>query len=110
MKLSVLERIVLLNLLPRDPEDDYSTYKIITNLKMDLSFSEQEWKDFQIVEKVIEGETKMFWDDSLERPKDVEIGEKAWEIVSNGLKALDKQKKINGLNASLYERFVLTVK
>lgn len=104
MKLSVLERIVLMGILPQ--ESNYVTHKIVTNLKMELSFSEKEIKDYKIVEK----DGKMFWDDKLEKPKDVEFGEKAKEIITEELKKLDEQKKINDLNASLYERFVLTVK
>lgn len=104
MELSVLERVVLMGILPQ--ESNYITHKIVTNLKMELSFSEQEIKDYKIVEK----DGKIYWDDKFEKPKNVEIGDKAKEIIAEELKKLDEQKKINDLNASLYERFVLTVK
>ncbi len=101
MKFSVLERISLMNILPQ--ETSYVNYKILTSLRAELSFSEQEIKDYKI--KEVEG--KVYWDDKMEKPKEVLIGEKAHEIISDALKELDKHKKITMLTAPLYERFVL---
>ena len=42
MKLSVFERLILLNVMPK--EGDFTTLKIIRNLQEALSFSEEELK------------------------------------------------------------------
>jgi hypothetical protein len=101
MKFSVLERIVLLGIMPS--EANYVTHKIVTNLKSDLSFSEQELKDY----KIVENEGRVTWDDKKEKPKEIQIGEKAQDIIIDAFKKLDKEGKINEHNVKLYEKFVL---
>jgi hypothetical protein len=98
MKLSVLDRVTLLGILPA--EGNYLTFKIISDLKLRLSFSEEDIKNFNIRES----DGRIFWDKSED--KEVEIGEKAFEIVKESLKKLDEAGKINEHNAPLYERFM----
>lgn len=101
MDLKVLERIVLLGLLPQ--EASYLNFKIVTNLKSELSFSEEEQKELNMVEK----EGMVTWDSEKEKEKYITIGEKATDLIIAELKKLDKDGKINSQNSSLYERFVL---
>ncbi len=104
MELSILERIILMGILPS--EANYLTHKIIVNLKLELAPDEKETKEYEIVEK----DGNVFWNPKKERAKKVEIGEKAHEIIHNALKKLDEEGKINDQNASLYEKFVLSMK
>jgi hypothetical protein len=104
MELKVLERIILLGILPK--EANYVTLKIINDLKAELSFSEIELKDFEIKEK----DGNVSWNPRKEKLKNIEFGEKANEVVCEALKKLDETKKINSENVSLYEKFVLTIK
>jgi hypothetical protein len=108
MKLGVLERIVLQGILP--VESNYVTHKIITELRAELSFSEQEMKDFKIEQKLVGNEAKVFWNEKREKAKEIKIGEVAQTIITEALKHLDEIGKINDQNAGLYEKFVLTIK
>lgn len=100
MKLNVLERITLLQLLPT--EGTYVTMKVLMNLKARLAFNEKEIKEFKIEEK----EGRITWSKSGE--KEIEIGEKAEEIVGDALKKLNESGKVNEQNIILYEKFIKT--
>jgi len=98
MKLNVLERITLLQVLPT--EGSYITFKLLMDLKSALAFNEKEIKDFSISEK----EGRITWKKSEE--KDVEIGEKTREIIEVALKKLDESGKVNEQNITLFEKFI----
>ena len=100
MKLNVFDRVTLLGILP-PPEGDYLTFKIRANLKAELSFSEEELKECNIIQA--DGIVK--WDRSID--KEIEVGDKAKEIICASLKKhLDEAGKINEQNVSLYEKFI----
>jgi hypothetical protein len=98
MKLNVMDRITLMGILPA--EGSYMTFKILAELKLKLAFSEDELKEFGIEEK----DGKIFWQKSED--KEVEIGEKAKDVIKTSLKKLDDLGRINEQNVSLYERFI----
>ena len=101
VKLNVLERITMIGLLPK--EENYLTYKMITELKMDLSFSDAEWKKYGL-EVLPNGRTA--WKNG--KPvKEIEIPDVIMVMVKAKLVSLETAKKINGDNVSLYERFIL---
>jgi hypothetical protein len=111
MLLSVVERIVLMGVIPQ--ESNYLNFKILTALRTDLSFSEKEMKDYKIAElknPKDPNQTQVVWDTKKEKKKDVTIGEKAMDIVVESLKRLDREGKINANNIPVYERFVVTLK
>ena len=99
MELSVLERLVLLQYLPR--EGDYTTVKIIRQLRENLSFSEEE---HALLQFKTEG-TSMRWTPGLP-PRDISIGGKATSVIVDTFKALDRQKKLPQDCLDLYERFI----
>jgi hypothetical protein len=99
MQLTILERILALNVLPK--EGDITTLRIIRDLQRDLSFTEEEHKEFQF--KFDGGNIQ--WKEGAP-PKEIEIGEKAREIIGSALKAIDKDKKLTMEHLSLYEKFV----
>lgn len=101
MELSVFERLILLNILPR--EGNFTTLKIVRKLREDLSFDEEEHKalEFQVDDK---GAVK--WKTEADIPKDVAIGEKATDLIVDTLKKLDKDKKLTEQHYGLYEKFV----
>ena len=74
--------------------------KVLIELKLSLSFSEAEIKDFGITEK----EKGISWKKSDD--KDVDIGEKATEIISDVLRKLDKDGKLNEQDIPLFEKFI----
>lgn len=104
MKLNVLERLTLMGILPQS--ENYATFKIVADLKTQLSFSEKEIKDFGVEFK---GD-QVSWNPLKIKEKDIEIGEALRGIIVVVLQKLDSDKKIDEKNISLYEKFVLSVK
>lgn len=102
MKLSVLERINLLGLLPA--ESNLITFRILTNLKRALSFTEKEIKEFKIEQK---GD-RVSW--GVSKDIEIPIGEQGRIIIEVALKKLDTEKpedgKVNDGNISLFDKFM----
>ena len=106
MKLTILERVTLIKMLPVN--ENFLTHKIVTDFKNQLYLSEKEIKDYEYKEIPLEnGKIRLAWNPEKAKEKDVVIGEKVKEIVSDILKKLDESKLINDDNASLYEKFIL---
>jgi hypothetical protein len=101
MLLSVFDRLILLNILPH--EGDYTTLKILRQLREDLSFSEEEHAALQFTQ---DG-TNMKWRSDGAADKEIQIGPKAHNIIADRLKELDKAKKLHEQHMGLYERFVI---
>jgi hypothetical protein len=104
MKLSVLERITLLGVLPE--QGDFVTLKIVRKLRESLAFDEVEIAAL----KIQQTDGRIMWDASADTNKDVLIGEKATDIVCECLQKLDKEKKLEERHYSLYEQFVMKEK
>lgn len=100
MQLSVRDRIILLSVIPQT--GDFLTLKIVRKLGDSLSFSEEEHKLYNF--KPVD--TGVVWDDSHESVKDIEIGEKANDIIVNAFKKLNDSKQLKMEHFDLYERFV----
>jgi len=102
MNMSVLERLVALSILPK--EGDYATLKILTSLRLSLSFTEEEMKAWEITTNPENGRTSWKEDAEVEIP----IGEKATDIIVDALKKLNHEKKLMAEGMSLYEKFIPT--
>ena len=92
-----------MGILPQ--ESNYLTFKILTELKTALSFSEKEMKDFGIVQKDVNGSIRIFWDAKKEKEKEISIGEQANIIIQNALKKIDKADKVTEGLYPLFEKF-----
>jgi hypothetical protein len=101
LKLNTFDRLVLLNILPR--EGDITILKIVRKLRENLSFSEAEHKALQFKQE--DGQIK--WRTEADSPKDVFLGEKATDIIVETLKSLSAQKKLLEEHLPLYEKAVL---
>ncbi len=100
MKLTVRERLVTLSILPQ--EGDFLTLKVLRKLRESLGFDESEHKLYKFVQK----DGSITWDDKTIQEKEVEIGEKAQEIISNSLKELNREKKLKDEHFDIYAKFV----
>jgi hypothetical protein len=100
MILSVFDRLILLNIMPK--EGDITTLKIIRKLKDDLSFSEEEHTALQFKNE----DGQIMWKEDADIQKEIEIGEKASDIIADALKSLNKAKKLTESHIPLYERFI----
>jgi hypothetical protein len=99
MKLSVGDRLILLGVIPQ--QGDFTTLKIVRNMRDELSFSEEEHKKLNFRQ---EGEM-MHWGKGV-KSKEINFGEKATDIIVDAFKKLNDQKKLRIEQMELYERFV----
>ena len=99
MLLNTFDRLILLNIMPK--EGDITTLKIIRKLKDDLSFSEEEHTALQFKNE----DGQIMWKEEADIKTEIEIGEKATDIIAEALKALNKAKKLTEAHISIYERF-----
>lgn len=100
MELSVMERLLLLEMLPA--EGDVTTLRILLDLRRDLSFSEQEHAAI----KLVQDNGRVTWDRTQEKVKDVEIGPKAVSAIRDALQKLNNAKKLRETHLSLWDRFM----
>ena len=81
MKLNVLERIMVLNIIAEYREGNIATFRMITAIKSKLPLTEEEIKEFEFTE----GETK---------------------LIKEQLEKLNKVDKLTLNHFSLYYKFV----
>jgi len=84
LKLTVLERLLVLRLLPR--QGNLTTLRIVRELERELSFSEEEHAALQFVNHENGAVT---WKALGDKEKDVELGEVAHRLVLEGLAAAE---------------------
>jgi hypothetical protein len=87
-KLSIRQRIVLLSILPE--QGDLLSLRIVRQLREDLSFSEAEQADCQLVSDA--GQVR--WKEGAVPDKAIDIGPKGQEVVRTALKKLDDDKAL----------------
>lgn len=102
MNLNVLDRMLLLEFLPR--EGDIASLRILETLRLSIGFSEDEFKEFNL--KTSEETGLTTWENDKE--VDVPIGEKATDIIVDTLKKLDREKKLPNTAIELYDKFIPT--
>ena len=100
MNLNVFERLMALSILPK--EGSFVTLKVLRGLTSNLGLSEKELKDFEITQE----DQQVKWNEKGNEETEIEVGEKATDIVIEALKQLDKDKKLTEQYFSLYEKFV----
>jgi len=100
MKLGVMDRLVLLNTLPK--EGNFTTLKIVRTMREDLSFTEEEHKTLEFKQ---EGDS-VRWNQGADVERDINFGEKATDIIVGVLKKLNSDKKLAEQHYRLYEVFV----
>jgi len=100
MKVSVVERLVLLGMLPQ--QGNLMTIKIVSRLREELSFDEADHKALQFKEKEDTG--FVTWKEPYPE-KEIEIGKKATSIIYKLLRELDEEEKLNAQHLSLCDKF-----
>lgn len=102
MKLTLAQRFETLKILP--VQGTFVTLKIVADLRNSLAPSEEEFKYYGIVQK----ENSVVWDGVKGKEEvDIEIGEKATDIIVEALKKLDKEGALVNSQVPLYEKFVI---
>ena len=98
MKLTLMERITLLGILPQ--EGGFSTMKALTELRGNLYTTEAEVKKFGIEQD----ETKITWKEN--GTAEIAIGEIMTALIVKRLETLDKEEKLTANHLSLWEKFI----
>ena len=101
MELSVLERLLLLNVLPK--EGDIISVRIIHKLRQDLSFSEDE---LALLNFTKTGDGGLTWNTDTPVVRTVQIGPKAQTLIADALVVFNNQKKLTIDYIDIYDRFV----
>ena len=104
MKLNVLERITALGILPK--EGNFATLKIVNDLRMVLSLTEDEYKEFEVRQETQQDGDRLIWNLKGQEEREIEIGEKATDVIVESLKELDKTKKLTQELFGLYGKFI----
>ena len=100
MKLNLAERFKILQILPK--EGNFVTLNIVGELQKELAPSEEEFKEFEITQK----DTQITWNIKGSKEKEIKVGEKASDIISEELEKLDKENKLTAQDISIYKKFV----
>ena len=100
MKLSVLERLLIQNLLPE--KGSYTNLKLMRVARETLSFDEAENKALNFEQ---DGE-QLKWADGVVEDKEVLIGEIVSEMIKKELKSLNDKEELKPEQFTLYEKFV----
>lgn len=98
MRLTIPERLLLLNALPK--EGDITRIRIIRELREALSFTEEEHVQFGIVQ---EGD-RIGWDSPDGGARDVDIGETALGIARETMQKMNEEKALTERHISLFEK------
>jgi hypothetical protein len=104
MKLNPVERIGLLQVIPR--EGTPTTLKIVRDLQTSLSFTEVETAKYLEVVETSQGKIEGFKKDILKDEVDLPVGLKALEIIHDTLDEKAKKKTLQYRELELWERFV----
>ncbi len=106
MELNIAERIALLNILPF--EGNIITLRVVRELQSELSFTEDEIKQWKIKNTMQpDGRGVVVWDsDFTAKTKDIKIGDTAKGVIVEQLKKLEQQQKLRLEMLDLYEKFV----
>jgi len=100
VKLNVLERLMALNLLPK--EGTFTNLKLIRVAREELSFNEAENKalNFQQVGDQLK------WTQAADTFMEINLGQVVTLVIVDALKKLDTGGKLKDEHVSLYEKFV----
>lgn len=102
MRLTVLDRLLLLNLLP--VEGSFVNLKLLRVAREELSFNEEENKSLNFRQ---EGD-QMVWKDMPVIMKEVNLGEVVSDLIVKALEKLDKEEKLRAEHMSVCEKFLPT--
>jgi hypothetical protein len=101
MKLTVLERIVLPMILPK--EGDYLTLKTAAEAQKEIALTDDEMDE---VELRVGEKGQLQWNPEKAKEKEVKITARATVMIEEALKKLDDEKKLTPDHMTLFEKFV----
>ena len=116
MEFTIVERMGLLSLLPTMGEGSRAEFRLYTELYTDISFSDEEFVEFEIKvagdEYEEEGEKKIvpkglfLWNEEKAKPKDINITSQKKKLICRILANLDSTGKLKKVHIPIYDRFM----
>lgn len=100
MKLSVSDRLTMLNLLPK--EGTFVNLKLIRVAREELSFNEVENRALGFQQKG----NQLTWDPKVVISKEINLDQVTTLMVADALKGLNEKGMLRDEHVSLYEKFV----
>ena len=100
-KLTILERLTLLNILPR--ENNFINLMLIKEAAEKIGFDDKEISECEI-KQTPEGVNFNAEKGKIEKP--IEIGERAYSLICEVLEKLDKANKLTQEHCSIYKKFI----
>ena len=100
MKLQIHERLLILNILPK--EGSIVTVRLLKELIGSVGLSGEEIKKWKVQTKE---NNQVVWDNTQATEKDVDLGETAIKLISERLELLSKESKLTLEQLSLYDKF-----
>ena len=100
MKLTVLERLLLLNLLPK--EGTFTNLKLLRVARENPSFTEEENEALKFKQE----NDQIIWVNGAVGDKEINTGEVVKGLIVKELKKLDKEEKLKDEYLSLFEKFI----
>jgi len=106
MKLTIQDRILIENILPKS--GSFLNLKIIKSIRENLTFTEEEIKECKITEVFVPelNATNVKWDVSKDVEKEIFISALGLDFISDLLKKLDNEKKLPMEYYYLYDSLV----
>ena len=107
MKVTILDRILLMQILPA--ESDFATLKIVRGMTEKLGFNAEETKKFKI--KTVQNSngrgSSITWEKKhLKTAVDIKLIGAERKIIIDALEKLDKEKKATGNHLYLYDKII----
>ena len=100
MKLHIQERLLILNILPK--EGSIVTVRLLKELIGSVGLSGEEIKKWKVQTK---DNNQVVWDNTQTTEKDIHIGDSAKALIAEKLEILNKESKLTVEQLSLYDKF-----
>lgn len=101
MKFKILDRILLLNLLPQ--QADIVTLRIIKDIKERVELSAKEMEEV----KMEQVEASLKWSPEKDISKEIELSEVETKLIKEKLKEANDNKKLTLQHVPLYDMFLV---
>ena len=104
MRLSMTERLLLLNLLPE--QGDVATIRVVHDLRQNLAPSDEEYEECGFFTQE-DKPNMLFWDKEKETQKEMEISRAAREVIKKSLLRVSDEEQVTADLIPLFDKFVI---
>lgn len=102
MKLNIVDRLVLMQILPQ--QGNAKTLKLVKEFHGFLGLSDEELKDFEVKQDAKTG--RINWNVEKEKDKEVEINKKINDLIVKSFERMNNEEKLPMEYLEVYEKFI----